>query len=93
MPRPKKSTQVKRKNAATGTAASKNVGDVIETQVDQDGNKEKIRVRFADTHFPDGSPQSLYFPSDHPEAKHRGWFKGIARILEERGISVSGLKL
>ena len=34
--------------------------------------------------FPDGSPQSLYFSPDHPH--HPGKFKGMAIILEERGL-------
>lgn len=46
---------------------------------------EKVReemIRMADgTH--NGAPQSLYYATDHPE--HSGKFKGMAKILEERG--------
>ena len=40
--------------------------------------------------LPDGTPQCLYFPADHESA---GQFKGMAVILEERGIDATGLKL
>ena len=37
-----------------------------------------------DATFPDGTPQPLYFPSDH--LTHPGEFKGMAQILRERGL-------
>lgn len=38
--------------------------------------------------LPDGSPQSLYFSSDHPT--YPGQFKGMAQILTERNIDIRG---
>ncbi|KDQ10774.1 hypothetical protein BOTBODRAFT_115299 [Botryobasidium botryosum FD-172 SS1] len=38
-------------------------------------------VRMEDGTFPDGTPQSLYFPEGHPQA---GLFKGMKEILHER---------
>ncbi|QRV74793.1 DDE superfamily endonuclease [Ceratobasidium sp. AG-Ba] len=70
---------------------SQNVGDVIETRTDEQGSIQKIRVRFANVQFPDGSPQSLYFADDHPQ--YPGYFKGIAELLRERGISTAKLRL
>lgn len=46
---------------------------------------QKEKIRMGDGQFRDGSPQPLYFPPDHPE--HPGLFKGMAKILEERGYA------
>ena len=35
--------------------------------------------------FPNGEPQDLYFPEDHPDMP--GFFKGMKRILAERGFT------
>ena len=51
-------------------------------QYKADGSPLKIKVRMADGYFTDGTLQTLYFPDSHPRA---GVFKGMARILEERG--------
>jgi len=48
-----------------------------------DGKPAKIKIRMADACFADGTPQSLYFPEDHERA---GTFKGMAVILQERGL-------
>src|SRR5258708_8620322 len=48
-----------------------------------DGKPKKVKVRIADAHFADGTPQLLYFPEGY---KHAGIFKGMAIILEERGF-------
>jgi hypothetical protein len=48
-----------------------------------DGSPEKIKIRMRDTTLPDGTLQSLYFPEGHPRA---GVFKGMAVILQERGL-------
>ncbi|QRW24428.1 DDE superfamily endonuclease [Rhizoctonia solani] len=78
---------------------SSNIGDVIETCINEEGVEKKIRVRFSDTHFPDGSTQYFYWPGDHPiygaEATKslHGQFKGIAQLLLERGTNPAGLKL
>ncbi|PPQ68183.1 hypothetical protein CVT24_005070, partial [Panaeolus cyanescens] len=48
-----------------------------------DGKPSKIKIPMADTTLPDGTPQSLYFPPGHPR---QGVFKGMAVILEERGL-------
>jgi hypothetical protein len=47
-----------------------------------DGKIKMETVQMRDGSFADGSPQSLYFPPDHPRA---GIFKGMAIILKERG--------
>jgi len=52
-----------------------------------DANGKKKKIRMAGGMF-DGKPQSFYFPEGHSKA---GWFKGMATILEERGISTKGL--
>jgi hypothetical protein len=49
-----------------------------------DGSFKKVKVKMADGTFCDGQPQPLYYPDDHP---HAGTFKGMARILEERGYT------
>ncbi|KAF8604871.1 hypothetical protein BDV93DRAFT_507395 [Ceratobasidium sp. AG-I] len=41
-------------------------------------------VRMDDGRFHDGTPQSFYFPPDHP--KLAGWFEGMKVILIERGL-------
>ena len=49
-----------------------------------DSKPEKIKIRMRDAQFPDsGLPQPLYFPDGHERA---GVFKGMAKILEERGL-------
>ena len=47
------------------------------------------KVPMTGAHFADGTPQSLYFPPNHPRA---GVFKGMELILQERGIKASHLK-
>lgn len=49
-----------------------------------DGQLKKVKIRMADARFADGSPQSLYFDN--------GVFKGMAQILQERGIPIKGLR-
>ena len=41
-------------------------------------------IRMCDGRLPDGTPQSLYYPDDHP--KFPGFFKGMAQILHERSL-------
>lgn len=48
-----------------------------------DGKPKKTKIRMGDGRLADGTPQSFYFPPDHPRA---GIFKGMAVILEERGF-------
>ncbi len=48
-----------------------------------DGKPEKIKIRMADAHLADGTPQPLYFPEGH---EHAGIFKGMAVVLQERGF-------
>jgi hypothetical protein len=43
---------------------------------------EKIKINMTGAEF-NGQPQSLYFPEQHPI---EGLFKGMAIILEERGL-------
>jgi hypothetical protein len=45
-------------------------------------HKDGLRMR--DGVLPDGSPQSFYFPSDHPSMP--GWFKGMEQIIKEWGL-------
>lgn len=52
-----------------------------------DGSMEKIKIPMGDAVF-NSQPQSLYFPEGHSRA---GVFKGMATILEERGLSSSKL--
>ncbi|CCO37871.1 hypothetical protein BN14_12031 [Rhizoctonia solani AG-1 IB] len=47
---------------------------------------EKIPVNYAPAVLPDGTIQQLYHPLDHPIEKLQGAFKGMALILEERGV-------
>ena len=49
-----------------------------------DGKVLKEPVQMENATFADGSPQSLYFGPDHPQA---GVFKGMAVILQERGLT------
>ncbi|EPQ50851.1 hypothetical protein GLOTRDRAFT_108476 [Gloeophyllum trabeum ATCC 11539] len=60
------------------------VGDDGKPIYGPDGKVLKTRVRMADAQFADGTPQSLYFPPGH---EREGVFKGMAVILEERGIT------
>lgn len=85
-------THTKRREDALSAAKmtlgpSKNFGNVVST----DSSGQKIRVRMEDATLLDGSRQSLYFPDNHP--KYPGFFKGVAEILRERGVDVTGLKL
>ncbi|KAB5588530.1 hypothetical protein CTheo_8031 [Ceratobasidium theobromae] len=41
--------------------------------------------------LPDGRPQSFYFPDDHPT--YPGYFKGMAQMLQERGLGDIATKL
>jgi hypothetical protein len=50
---------------------------------DQNGKPKKRTQPMSGAHFSNGKPQSLYFPPDHQQA---GVFKGMATILEERGL-------
>ncbi|KAB5589655.1 hypothetical protein CTheo_6910 [Ceratobasidium theobromae] len=47
---------------------------------------QKIKVDYAPAVLPNGTIQYLYYPLDHPIEKLWGAFKGIAQILEERGV-------
>ncbi|EJF55475.1 hypothetical protein DICSQDRAFT_73804 [Dichomitus squalens LYAD-421 SS1] len=49
----------------------------------------KTKIPMANATFPDGTPQPLYYPNDHQDPELRGAFKGIVRLLDERGISGS----
>ncbi|KAJ8473629.1 hypothetical protein ONZ45_g16225 [Pleurotus djamor] len=54
------------------------------------GTPLKRKTQMQGAKFSDGTPQSLYFPDDHPTSP--GLFKGTAVILEERGFDVQGLR-
>ncbi|GJF00210.1 hypothetical protein PsYK624_164900 [Phanerochaete sordida] len=53
-----------------------------------DGTIAKEKVPMTGARLPDGTPQSLYFPEGHPQARV---FKGMTIVLAERGIDVSKL--
>lgn len=59
------------------------IGDDGKQVFGTDGQVVKRRVQMSGGLLPDGSSQSFYFPSNHPNA---GAFKGMAIILEERGF-------
>jgi hypothetical protein len=46
----------------------------------RDGTEEKVKMK--NGVFPDGTPQELYFPDDHPQ--HAGKFKGTRNLIIER---------
>jgi len=48
-----------------------------------DGKILKTKIQMEDATFADGTKQALYFEPEHPKA---GLFKGMAVILEERGL-------
>jgi len=48
-----------------------------------DGKILKTKIQMEDATFADGTKQVLYFEPEHPKA---GLFKGMAVILEERGL-------
>ncbi|EEB97145.1 hypothetical protein MPER_03592 [Moniliophthora perniciosa FA553] len=57
---------------------------------DQHGKYLKKKIKMGNAKFNDGKEQELYFPDNlspnHPDYEHRGKFKGIARLLKERGL-------
>ncbi|KAB5587848.1 hypothetical protein CTheo_8710 [Ceratobasidium theobromae] len=51
------------------------------------GSTEKVFLpRMEPGKLPDGTAQSFYWPDDHERTDRRGWFKGMAQILRERGL-------
>ncbi|CUA75192.1 Periplasmic nitrate reductase [Rhizoctonia solani] len=51
------------------------------------GTSQKVTPpRMEPGRLPDGTAQSFYWPDDHEPANRRGWFKGMAQILRERGL-------
>lgn len=60
----------------------------VDITVIEGGKETKRRVRMANGKLPDGTAQSLYFPEGHEQA---GVFKGMAIILKERDINITGL--
>jgi hypothetical protein len=54
---------------------------------DEKGKKKLEKISVQNGRFADGTEQDFYFPDDHP--KYPGWFKGMANILEERGITTA----
>lgn len=51
------------------------------------GSTEKVfPPRMEPGKLPDGTAQSFYWPDDHERTDRRGWFKGMAQILRERGL-------
>ncbi len=57
---------------------------------DKRGKLVKEKKHMADAKFSDGTPQSLYFPDNHPEFSSR--FKGMTNILVERGFNRAEIK-
>jgi hypothetical protein len=58
-------------------------GDNGQPVYGRDGKILKHKVKMVDATFADGMPQPLYFDASHEKA---GLFKGMAVILEERGL-------
>ncbi|RDB19555.1 hypothetical protein Hypma_013355 [Hypsizygus marmoreus] len=56
-----------------------------------DGKILKKKVPMGNGKFVDGSEQEFYYPNKDGESL-RGQFKGMAKILEERGIDIGGKK-
>lgn len=55
---------------------------------------EKIKVNMAPTTLPNGSLQEFYHPENHSQKSLQGQFKGLKKLLEERGVpGASKLKL
>jgi hypothetical protein len=59
------------------------LGDDGKPVYGRDGKIAKEKVQMSNGKFSDGSEQQFYFPAGH---EHQGLFKGMAIILEERGI-------
>ncbi len=55
-----------------------------------DGSLKKKKICMGDATFSDGTPQSLYFPDDHP--MHPGILKGMLNILVEQGHDLDHVK-
>ena len=51
---------------------------------DRNGKPLTKRCQMENAAFADGTPQPLYFPSNHPQ--YPGYFKGMTQILRERGF-------
>lgn len=49
-------------------------------------SKQALEVHMQHGFLPNGEPQDLYFPDNHPT--YPGQFKGMAQILSERGLPV-----
>lgn len=54
-----------------------------------DGKRKKKKVRMDNGRFHDGTEQEFYYGEGHERA---GQFKGMAKILEERGYDIQGKK-
>lgn len=84
------------KKAATKAKPAVNFGVVV-TARDADGKPlyttsgqlQKVKIPMTGAEF-DGKPQPLYFPANHPL---EGLFKGMAVILQERGLGQHANKL
>jgi hypothetical protein len=75
-----KNTPSERKNWGVSVTEQDANGKIV---YDTNGKPQKVTRHMADACFLNGKPQSLYFLEGHPRA---GVFKGMARILEERGL-------
>ncbi|KAG1750611.1 uncharacterized protein EDB91DRAFT_1244190 [Suillus paluster] len=53
-----------------------------------DGKPAKKKIPMAPGCLRNGTPQLLYFPEGHPQAR---WYKGMEQILQERGYDTKGL--
>jgi transposase len=47
---------------------------------------QKTKVKLACGRSADGPSQELYYPANHPKSNLHGAFKGLSKLLEERGI-------
>ena len=75
-----KGTSAADKNWGVEVARTASDGSLV---YDATGKVEKVKIKMGNAKLPDGTLQPLYFPDGHI---HAGLFKGMAVILQERGL-------
>lgn len=69
----------------------KNPTEMFPRPYETKAGKKIVPPRMEPGKLPNGRPQSFYFPDDHQE--YPGYFKGMAKILEERELGHIAKKL
>jgi hypothetical protein len=69
-------------NARSARKMTLNSSAKFKVEMGKDSNGTPVMGNMRDGIFPDGSAQSLYFPSDHPTRP--GYFKGMKILIQER---------